>query len=146
MSDRLEKLYKKYILEHSKAPFHEYENREASHIIKAYNPLCGDKFTFYFDIEDGHVTRASFSGYGCSISKASSSILTKKMTGMALEELTKLIENFLNIVSEEHPVSAGELTDDEELLAFSGARDFPERKQCATLGWEAVLPEIRDKE
>ena len=145
MNERLENLYKKHILEHAKSPCNEYENMEASLVIKAYNPMCGDKFNFYIDVEDSHIKGASFSGFGCSISKASSSVLTKKMIGKDISELLALIENFMKIVSEECPVNPEEISTDEELLAFSGARDFPERKQCASLGWEEVFDTLKDR-
>ena len=141
MNERLQSLYKKYILEYSKKPFNEFKNEGATEIITAYNPLCGDKFTFYLTIKDERIEQASFTGYGCSISKASSSVLTKKASGRTISELLVLIEDFLKIVEENNPQSAGEITEDEELVAFSGAREFPERKQCAVLGWE----ELRDK-
>ena len=138
MNERIKGLYKSQILKHSKEPFQEGELADATHTLEAYNPMCGDKYLLYLRIVDDRVEDAWFKGYGCAISKASSSILTQQSIGKTLGELEALIEVFLRVVNAEEPVSAEELTNDEELLAFSAAREFPERETCATLGWKAA--------
>ena len=50
MSD-LRDLYQDVILEHSKAPRNYRELETANHKAEGYNPLCGDHFTVYLDVE-----------------------------------------------------------------------------------------------
>jgi len=140
---KIKELYQKHILEHSRNPVNEMELSNPDLTLTAYNPLCGDKFTFYLKLKDQRVLEASFTGYGCSISKASSSILVKKLKDSNLKDLNQLIADFLQIVNPDSQIELATISEDEELLAFSAARDFPERIQCATLGWKEFEKIIR---
>jgi len=138
MSRRLKELYKSQILEHSRNPFNERETPGSTHVLEAYNPLCGDKYSLFLKIEDGHIIDASFKGYGCAISKASSSILVKKSIGSSLDEMRELIHLFKGIIDPDSKIKAESLSTDPELLAFSATRSFPERKKCASLSWDEL--------
>ncbi len=69
MSD-LRDLYQDVILEHSKAPRNFRELPAANHKAEGFNPLCGDHFTVYLDLEGDSIRDISFQGSGCAISKA----------------------------------------------------------------------------
>ncbi len=134
MNDRLKQLYQSVILKHSKEPVHFEKNEAATYVLEAYNPLCGDKFQLFFELQDGKVSQLSFHGYGCAISKASASVLVKKIEGRPAEECLALCREFLaSLQGEEEPEST-----DEELAAFTAARAFPGRMKCATLSWEEM--------
>ncbi|MEL6255310.1 MAG: Fe-S cluster assembly sulfur transfer protein SufU [Bacteroidota bacterium] len=134
MNPRLKELYKSVILKHSKEPVN-YEKREdAGEHIDAYNSLCGDRFQLYFDLEEGKIKDVSFHGYGCAISKASTSVLVKFLEGKSLGEAQVMVKEYLDSLSVE-----GEVIDlPEEFEAFGAARDFPGRMKCATLAWEEM--------
>ena len=85
------------------------------------------------DIEAGFIKNATFHGYGCAISKASTSILMKKIQGQPLENVADLIKNYFKMM-----LGTGGVNEDEELTAFAAAKDFPARLTCATLAWEAL--------
>ena len=55
-----------------------------------------------------------------------------------IQEGLLIIDTFLELIDDKSSVSPEQLTDSKELLAFAAARDFPERKTCANLGWEAL--------
>lgn len=133
MDSKLSQLYQGVILKHNNEPFHFEKRPTAQHVIEAYNPMCGDKFKVFLDIENGIVSNATFHGYGCAISKASTSVLMKKIQGQPLNEVAKLIEDYYKIIENTEGVSK-----DEELTAFAAAKDFPGRLKCATLAWEAM--------
>ena len=133
MDSKLSQLYQGVILKHNNEPFHFEKRPTAQHVIEAYNPMCGDKFKVFLDIKNGVVTNTTFHGYGCAISKASTSVLMKKMQGQPLDEVEKLIENYFKIIENTEGVNQ-----DEELTAFAAAKDFPGRLKCATLAWEVV--------
>ncbi|MCB9263408.1 MAG: SUF system NifU family Fe-S cluster assembly protein [Lewinellaceae bacterium] len=135
MNDRLKQLYQSVILKHSKEPVHFEKKEQATHVLEAYNPLCGDKFQLFFEIEDGKISQLSFHGYGCAISKASASVLVKKLEGRPVEEGLALCREFLAMLQaeKENPEDV-----DEELAAFAAARSFPGRMKCATLSWEEM--------
>ncbi len=135
MNDRLKQLYQSVILKHSKEPVHFEKQETATHILEAYNPLCGDKFQLFFELQEGKLSRLSFHGYGCAISKASASVLVKKLEGLPVQEAQSLCREFLALLQAEDEKAE---TSDEELAAFTAARAFPGRMKCATLSWEEM--------
>ena len=141
---RIKELYQGPILEHSRHPFHEKVLENANIIFTAYNPLCGDKFTFYVLIEEGKVVDASFMGYGCQISKASSSVLVKKLIGRSLAEVRLLVREFLMLVDPHSHRTPEDIFQEIELLAFSKTREFPERMECARLGWSELQKQLEN--
>jgi len=138
MNERLKELYKAQILTFAKDSSNEGELSNATHILKAYNPMCGDKYTLYLVVEREVISNAKFKGYGCTISKASTAILVDKIIGKELTEVASLVTLFMEIINEQSEQSAESLTNDEALLAFAATREFPERKRCASLSWEEL--------
>ena len=134
MNPRLKELYQSVILKHSKEPVNYEKREEAGQQLDAYNSLCGDRFQLYFDLEDGKIRNLSFHGYGCAISKASTSVLVKFLEGKTLEEARQLTKEYLESLAEE--AESADLP--EEFEAFGAARDFPGRMKCATLAWEEM--------
>lgn len=137
MNDRLKELYKTVILKHNKEPYH-FEKKEAStFVLKASNPVCGDRFQLFFEVENGVIEDIHFHGYGCAISKASTSVLAKKLEHKTIAEAKQLCKEFLNIIRLEEGKS--ESIQEEEFEAFSAARNFPGRMKCATLSWDEMV-------
>ncbi len=135
MNDRLRALYKTVILEHSNNPMY-FEKKEVTQfVLKAHSPICGDRFEFFFDIDDEVVNNLSFYGHGCAISKASASIMVRKLRGQSIRKALTICAEFYNYVNIE---SALPEPMDEEFEAFSAAKIFPERKKCATLSWDEM--------
>ncbi|MEO0471615.1 MAG: Fe-S cluster assembly sulfur transfer protein SufU [Bacteroidota bacterium] len=135
MKEELKKLYQRVILVHSREPVRFEKQMDAPHHLKAYNPVCGDKFELFFSVEDGCLHNVSFHGYGCAISKASTSVLVKHLEGKPVAEAKQLCQQFLTLVQPEG--EDGPLTD-ADFVAFTAARDFPGRLTCATLAWEEL--------
>ncbi|KYG79698.1 hypothetical protein AWW67_10250 [Roseivirga seohaensis] len=138
MNDRLKALYKTQILAHAKNPFNEGVLEDYTHKLQAYNPVCGDQFDLYLKFEGDVIQNTSFRGYGCAISKASTSVLIKQLLGKSKSEAKVLVELFLKLINPESSESPESLTSDEEFLAFASAREFPERLTCANLAWEKL--------
>jgi nitrogen fixation protein NifU and related proteins len=128
-------LYHPLILQHNESPYHYRKAEEADAVIEAYNPLCGDRFTIFLKIENGKVQEACFHGYGCAVSKASTSILVERMEGLNWDEILILCDEFFSFVD---PQKEPPREKDEEFAAFSAVRRFPGRMACATLAWEKV--------
>ena len=142
MSD-LRELYQDVILEHSKAPRNYRELPLANHKAEGYNPLCGDHFTLYVDLEGDRVRDISFQGSGCAISKASASMLTQVVKGKTKAEAQKLFEKFLQLVKGE---GNGNQADLGKLAVFSGVCEFPVRVKCATLVWHTLQAALEGKQ
>jgi len=135
MSD-LTELYQDLIRDHSKKPRNYREIEDAKLQLEGYNPLCGDRFTLYLELEGDTIKDISFKGSGCAISTASASLMTQSLKGKSRAEAEHLFKEFHELVTAEHPD-----TDEEELgklVVFSGVRKFPLRVKCATLAWHTL--------
>lgn len=134
MNHDLNKLYPIIIKAHATSPYHFEKRESADTLIKAYNPICGDRFEMYVNLEGNHIGPLYFQGFGCSVSKASTSVLVKSLEGKSVQEALQLCSRFLSFIANESS------TDDlpEEMRAFSGVRDFPERLDCAALSWREM--------
>lgn len=106
-----------------------------SHVANGYNPLCGDTFKIFLQINAaGVIQDVSFQGSGCAISKASASLMTTSLKGKALTEAEKIVGEFHNLIT-------GKTADGEvlgKLKAFSGIQKYPARVKCASLSWHAA--------
>jgi nitrogen fixation protein NifU and related proteins len=128
-------LYQEVILEHSKRPRNYRALETANHSAEGFNPLCGDHFTVYVDVNNGEIRDIGFQGAGCAISKASASMMTQALKGKRAEEAEELFQKFHHVVTGKNDVEAGELG---KLAVFAGVSEFPVRVKCATLAWHAL--------
>ncbi|MFM1952344.1 MAG: hypothetical protein RJA33_1138 [Actinomycetota bacterium] len=133
---QLDNLYQEVILDHYKNPqnkkLHDNPGAQVLHI----NPSCGDEVTVAVSLDGDRVSAVSWEGVGCSISQASTSIMTDLLMGKTLQEATAISENFLELMQ-----SKGALEGDPEILedavALAGVSQYPARIKCALLGWMA---------
>ena len=129
-------LYEQIILDHSKHPkgagLREPYDAEAHHV----NPTCGDEVTVRVALDGGKVRDVSYHGEGCSISRASASVLHELVQGATLEHTAAVRDAFQAMVT-----GRGQVEPDEELLedavAFAGVARYPMRVKCALLPWMA---------
>jgi nitrogen fixation protein NifU and related proteins len=140
MSSDLKKLYPAIIKAHNETPFHFEKRLDANEVIKAYNPICGDRFEIFMSSDPEKINAIHFHGFGCAISKASTSILTKLLEGKTLAEALATCNTFLRFIDRETLDEKLILPD--EFLAFSGVHDFPERYDCATLSWKEMKKKL----
>ncbi len=138
MNDRIKGFYQEHILAKSKDESRVGQLEDPTHVLEAYNPMCGDKYTLYLCIQDDVVKEAMFEGYGCAISKASTAVLTDLIIGRSLNEIAEATQKFLELIDAESDKEPEEITSDDQLLAFAAAREFPERRTCASLSWDEM--------
>jgi nitrogen fixation NifU-like protein len=132
VSERIKKLYPEAIKAHNDMPYH-FGKQGYTPLLKAYNPVCGDKFEIYIHEDDARIREVYFHGFGCAISKASTSILAKSLEGKKYDEALLLCNNFLGFVNNTLTENQSLLNDD--FKSFSALHEFPERLECATLSW-----------
>ena len=140
----LRDLYQEVILEHSKAPRNYRELAGANQHAEGYNPLCGDHFTVYLNLEGDSIADISFQGSGCAISKASASMMTQAVKGKSREEAHKLFDRFHKLVTTGE--SNGNRPELGKLAVFSGVSEFPVRVKCATLAWHTLQAALEGKQ
>jgi nitrogen fixation NifU-like protein len=100
-----DQLYREVILDHYKNPRGHGVIAEADAEAEGQNPLCGDEVSIY---------EVKFSGRGCAISQAATSMLTEMVQGRKASEVAEL--------------------DKDELLEEIGIPLTPIRLKCAMLG------------
>lgn len=135
----LRDLYQEVILEHSKKPRNYGPLASATHQAEGYNPLCGDHYTIFANVEDGVIHEISFHGAGCAISKASASMMTQTLKGKSMEAAEMWFNRF-------HDLVTGQTQQSEalgKLAVFAGVSEFPLRVKCATLAWHAMRAALR---
>jgi nitrogen fixation protein NifU and related proteins len=111
-----EQMYREVILDHYKNPRGHGVIEGADAEAEGLNPLCGDEVSIYVSLEgDGEtIDEVKFSGRGCAISQAATSMLTEMVKGRSATEVATL--------------------DKEELLEEIGIPLTPIRLKCALLG------------
>ena len=141
----LRDLYQEVILEHSKAPRNYRELKPADRKAEGFNPLCGDRFTIYLQMQGDSIRDISFQGSGCAISKASASMMTQTLKGKTLAEAKELFEQFHQLVTGQAAAN-GNLAGLGKLAVFAGVSAFPVRVKCATLAWHTLQAALEGKQ
>ena len=150
----LEDLYREIILDHYRSPRNRGELPVPPAVrVEGFNPLCGDEVALFVDVEDDRVVDIKWLGQGCSISQASTSMLTVAVKGKTEAEARALIRRFKGLMSIHEQALGGEADEadgvaegsDEpevqlgDLEALQGVVKFPVRIKCATLSWNTLI-------
>jgi nitrogen fixation NifU-like protein len=138
----LRDLYQEVILEHSKKPRNYGVLPSANHKAEGFNPLCGDHYTIFVNLQGGAISEIAFQGAGCAISKASASMMTQALKGKSTEEAEAVFTRFHELVTG----NSGDTDALGKLAVFAGVSEFPLRVKCATLAWHAVRAALRGEE
>ena len=142
MSDELQDLYQEVILDHNKRP-RNFRVLDGGRQAEGYNPLCGDRFTVYLQIDNGLIKDVSFQGSGCAISKASASLMTESVKGKSIEEAKATFDEFQKMLT--GPTDAP--TDNVgKLTVLAGVRQFPVRVKCASLAWHTLKSAVEARD
>ena len=133
---KVEELYQEIILDHYRAKHHSGLREPYEAEVHHVNPTCGDEVTLRVHLDGGTVTDVSYEGLGCSISQASTSVMSDLVIGHDVEHGLGLHDEFLALMH-----GKGQIEPDEDRLedgiAFAGVARFPARVKCALLGWSA---------
>jgi nitrogen fixation NifU-like protein len=151
MATQLDQLYQQVILDHYKqkhghglrGPEQTTDRaavREGDLVwaeSRQVNPLCGDEVSLRVAVNTAGLVRdVAWTGEGCAISQASTSVLHDLAVGGPVDEARRRVDAFREMVR-----SRGALEPDEELLgdgvAFAGVGRHANRVKCAMLGWTA---------
>ncbi|MEW6071854.1 MAG: Fe-S cluster assembly sulfur transfer protein SufU [Planctomycetota bacterium] len=141
----VDELYQNLILHHGRSPRNFGTLAEPDRAAHGHNPLCGDRIHLTLALDGERIAEVRFTGDGCAIATASSSVMTDAIKGRTLEEAKALFAAFHALVAGEEPAPGPSL--DPKLAAFAGVRRFPIRVKCAMLAWrtlEAALANGRE--
>ena len=144
----MESMYREIILDHYKNPQHrglpESFDAEVHHV----NPTCGDEVTLRVRLADGAIAELGWDGEGCSISQASTSVMSGLVLGKPVAEALELQQKFLDLMQSRGEAELSDADEDEleDAVAFEGVSKYPARVKCALLGWMAMKSAVADAE
>lgn len=130
----LDTIYTDVIMEQSTATYNKHKLEGATDSEHGHNPSCGDDITLEIIMNQNIIDDIAFTGHGCAISQASTSIMIDLLKGKTKEEALKLIDLFLKMVKREK-IAIEELEELEEANALQNISNMPARVKCAELAW-----------
>ena len=132
-----EQLYQEIILEHYRARHHSGLREPYDVEVHHVNPSCGDELTLRVRLDQDQISDISYDGVGCSISQASTSVMSELVVGGPVSQALELYDGFQQMIQ-----GKGEVSLDEDrygdAVAFEGVARFPARVKCAMLAWAAL--------
>ena len=141
----LKQLYSQIVMQHANASDYKHELEDATDTERGHNPSCGDDIQLSLRVKDNIIEKASFTGHGCAISQASTSLMCELIEGETLEEAKHQVETFLGMIK-------GDITDEEALedtlgdaVALQSISHMPQRVKCAVLAWRTLGAMIEEK-
>ena len=137
MDNNLTDIYNELIMEHSMNSYNKKKLCNADFCEIGHNPNCGDEITLEVKMNNNIIEDMAFSGHGCAISQASTSIMIDTLKGKTVDEAKQIIKTFIGMIKRE-------ITDEKELekledaIAFKNVSNMPARVKCALLAWHTL--------
>lgn len=139
----LEELYNDLIMEQSNSKHNRKEMADADIKEHGHNPNCGDDIELYLKFDGDTLADLSFTGSGCAISQASTSIMIDLLKGKSKSEALEAVELFLAMIKREE-MSEEQLEILEDAAAFENISNMPARVKCAVLAWHTLQQILED--
>lgn len=138
----LDSIYTETIIEHSNSTRNKRKLENPSIALDGKNPSCGDEIRLELLVRDGIVADAAFTGIGCAISQASTSIMIDLIRGKSVEEAVQLSDLFIGMIQKK-VTSDEELEPLEEAAVLKNISNMPARVKCATMPWHTLEHAIK---
>jgi len=119
-------------MKHQKSPYN-YKKREGEASFVASNPLCGDTFQVYLDQNANQIEKAHFHGFGCALSKASTSMLMEAIEGREADEIREFCKDFLEAADGKKKLNVSR-----EIDMLAELRNHGGRMDCIKLSWKSL--------
>jgi len=144
--DMLRQLYEEVILDHNRHP-RNFNKRPAgsNRQARGFNPVCGDEFTLFMEVDDGVITDVGFVGHGCAISTASASLMTEALIGKSEAEAETLFKQMHALLTKEEAREDTLESAVGKLRVLKGVKAFPARVKCATLAWHTLHAALKNE-
>jgi len=138
----MSKLYTELIMEHNSSKRNKRELENPDKTERGHNPSCGDEISLSVKFNGDIIEDMAFTGSGCAISQASTSIMIDLIKGKSKQEALSLVETFISMIKRE-------ITNEEELLVledamvFQNIQNMPARVKCAVLAWHTLKESLK---
>lgn len=138
----LSDIYNELIMEHSMNSYNKKKLENADYQQIGHNPNCGDEITLELKLNGNIIEDMAFSGHGCAISQASTSIMIDTLKGKTLEEAKEIVQTFIGMIKREIE-DEETLKKLEDAIAFKNVSNMPARVKCALLAWHTIEEMIK---
>ena len=135
--DELTDVYNELIMEHSMNSYNKKKLENADYCEVGHNPNCGDEITLQLKLNGNKIEEMAFTGHGCAISQASTSIMIDTLKGKTVEEAKEIIKTFIEMIKRE-TTNEEQLKKLEDAIAFRNVSNMPARVKCALLAWHTI--------
>ena len=143
LPEDVRRLYQDVILRHSRTPLHARRPQRIDASAIGDNPMCGDRVeVFVASDEDGTIADIGFEGRGCAISIASADLMADLLRGAQQQDVPRIHAAFQRMIetgAADEPAIAS-------LRPLAGVHEYPSRRRCATLPWQALDAALRQQE
>ena len=130
-------VYNELIMEHSMNSYNKKKLENADYKEIGHNPNCGDEITLELKLDGDIIEDMAFSGHGCAISQASTSIMIDTLKGKNINQAKEIIKTFIEMIKRE-TTDEKELEKIEDAIAFKNVSNMPARVKCALLAWHTI--------
>ena len=140
-------IYNDLIMEHSMNSYNKKKIENPTFCEMGHNPNCGDEIEIQLKLNSNIIEDMAFTGHGCAISQASTSIMIDTLKGKTVEKAKEIIETFIDMIKRETK-NEEDLKKLEDAIAFKNISNMPARVKCALLAWhtiENILKQEEDK-
>jgi nitrogen fixation NifU-like protein len=146
MSTPIDSMYQQIILDHYKNPSHHGLLDDFDAEVHHVNPTCGDEVTLRLKVEDGTIADLGWDGEGCSISQASTSVMSDLVVGKPVPQALTVQQRFLELMQSRGHAELSDKDEEqlEDAVAFEGVSKYPARVKCALLGWMAMKSAVAE--
>ena len=139
----LNDIYTQLIMEHSTSKHNRRKPDGEVLSEKGHNPSCGDEITLEVKLNGDIIEDLAFTGQGCAISQASTSMMIDLIKGKDKKEALELVETFIGMIKREID-DEEKLEELEDAIVLKNISNMPARVKCAVLAWH-TLKEAMDK-
>ncbi len=131
-------LYKDILLRHYRHPHNKSDGelKDADIVRRGANPRCGDEIEVGLYLDGDRLREVRFRGRGCSVCIASSSMMTDAVSGQAAADARHLCEDMRQWFQQGD--GDGLAAPPSDLQALSAVREYPARRRCVLLSWDAL--------
>ncbi|MBQ2582362.1 MAG: SUF system NifU family Fe-S cluster assembly protein [Erysipelotrichaceae bacterium] len=131
------------IMDHYQYP-HNHQLKESDSYLSRHmaSDSCIDDITVQLHLKDDVIDDVCFDGVACTISTASTSMMTDLVIGKTIPEARRIIDEYMKMIdNREFDPSILE-----EAVAFKNVYRQANRIKCATIGWNALKDLLEESE
>lgn len=140
----IDEMYNDLIMEHSMNSYNKKKLDHCDLCSKGHNPNCGDEIEIELILDGNVIKDMAFTGHGCAISQASTSIMIDTLKDKTIEQAKEIIKDFIKMIKREN-LSEEEYSKLEDAIAFKNIANMPARVKCALLAWHTLEDLLNEK-